>query len=163
MTAQATRQRSDLVQDYFDRLAATPQPLLHDVTATIRIDIDEHGGDARTWLLRIDHGRMSVSRRAVKADAVIRTDRAFFEQMITGEANSLTAALRGRLRMEGDIRLLAVFGQTLPGPPGGSTIVPPADRTARESARATKSAGTTTRTAKFSAAAARAARKDRAR
>jgi predicted lipid carrier protein YhbT len=149
--------------EFFDRISTTPQPLLHDVDATILIALDDHDRGDQTWLLRIDHGRVHVSRRTARADAVIRTDRAIFERVVTGEANGLTAALRGRMRIEGDVRLLVAFVRLMPGPPGRATIVPAADRTARESARTVKAAGTATRTAKVSAAAARMTRKDRTR
>lgn len=157
MTAQPTRRRVSPSEEFFERIAEEPQPLLRDVAAKIRIDIEDHGRDTRTWLVRIDHGRVHVAERGGKADAVVRTDRGFFDQLATGEANSLSAALRGRLVLEGDIRLLVAFGRLLPSPPGGRTIVPEASRTAKEAARAVKAAGTVTRTGRVSAAAARAA------
>lgn len=163
MTAQATRKRTNLAEEFFNRLAAQPQPLLHDVEASIRIELDEHGRATDSWLLRIDHGRVRVSRRGGKADAAIKTDRVLFDQMVTGEVNSVAAALRGRLRLDGDIRLLVVFGRLLPGPPSGTTVVPPPDRTAKAAASAVKAPGTAPRSPKFSQAAARAARKDSAR
>jgi predicted lipid carrier protein YhbT len=156
MTAQMTRPRTDRVDEFFDRISATPQPLLHGVKATIRIELAEHDGE-RSWVVRIHDGRVHVSRRPARADAIIRTDRKFFELVVTGEANALTAALRGRLRVEGNIRLLVAFSRLLPSPPNRVTTVPPADRWAKEAARATKASGTTARTGKASAAAARAA------
>jgi predicted lipid carrier protein YhbT len=155
MTAQ-TRPRTELIEEFFDRISATPQPLLHGVTAAIRIELADHDGE-RTWLVRMHDGRVHVSRRPGRADATIRTDRKFFEQVVTGEANALTAALRGRLRIDGDIRLLVAFSRVLPGPPHRVTVVPPADRAAKEAARAAKASGTTARTGRVSVAAARAA------
>ena len=163
MSAQATRARTDPTEEFFDRISHTPQPLLHDVAATIRIDLDDHERENRIWLLRIDHGRVHVSRRAGKADAIIKTDRALFQLVVTGEANALTAALRGRLRMDGDVRLLAAFARLLPGPPDRTTTVPASDRTAKEAARTVKTAGAAARTGRVSAAAARASRGDQKR
>jgi hypothetical protein len=54
----------------------------------------------------------------------MRTDPGLFERIITGEANALTAALRGRLRIEGDPRLLVAIKSLLPGPPHRTTAVP---------------------------------------
>ena len=167
MTAQMTRPRTDRIEEFFDRISATPQPLLHGVRATIRIELTGNGGE-RTWLVRMRDDHVHVGRRMTRADATIRTDRRFFEQVVTGEANALTAALRGRLRVDGDIRLLVAFSRLLPSPPHRVTIVPPADRTAREAARTAKASGTTARTGKVSAAAraaaaARKTRKDRER
>ena len=76
------------------------------------------------WLLTIDHGSIEVSRSDAPADAVLRTDRAFFERMLTGEANPFTAALRGRLRTDGDVRLILAFKSVLPGPPRHRTEIP---------------------------------------
>jgi len=112
---------TDHIGDFFDQLAETPQPLLHDIYATMRIDLDD---DGKPWHLTLDHGRISVSRSDTSAGAIVRSDRALFEQIVTGEANTLTAALRGRLRIEGDARLLVVFTRLLPGPPRRRTTVP---------------------------------------
>jgi putative sterol carrier protein len=105
------------------RLAETPQPLLHDVNATIRVDI-HHDGEERPWHLTIHQGQVSVSRSDAPADAVMRTDRALWDSVVSGDANVLTAALRGRLRIEGDVRLLMAFRRLLPGPPQHRTLVP---------------------------------------
>jgi predicted lipid carrier protein YhbT len=156
MTAQMTRPRTDTIDEFFERISAEPQPLLHGVKATIRIELRDNGGE-RTWTVRIHDDRVHVSRRLARADATMRTDRRFFEQVVTGEANALTAALRGRLRVDGDIRLLVAFSRLLPSPPHRVTVVPPTDRTAREAARAAKAPGTTARTSRVSAAAGRAA------
>lgn len=118
---------TDHIGEFFDHLAATPQPLLHTTYATIRVDLDDNG---RPWHLTLDHGRVAVSRSDTGADAVVRTDRALLGEIVTGEANALTAALRGRLRVEGDSRLLVVFTRLLPGPPRHRTTVPsPTGRT----------------------------------
>jgi SCP-2 sterol transfer family. len=156
MTAPA-RPKADLIDEFFDQISATPQPLLHGVTATVRFELTEDHGDERVRLVRIRDGRVHVGRRQARADATIRTDRRFFEYVVTGEANALTAALRGRLRVDGDIRLLVAFSRLLPSPPHRVTTVPPPDRTARLAAQAAKAGGTSARTGKVSAAAARAA------
>jgi hypothetical protein len=153
---------TDRSEEFFEQLSKTPQPQLGDVAATIRVDVDFDGG-GRTWLLRVNHGQVDVSRRTARADAVIKTDRLLFERMVTGEANSLTAILRGRMQAEGDLRLLLAFDRLMPSPPGRRTTIPPSGPRARESARTVRTHGTATRSTKVSAAAARATRKDRAR
>ncbi len=115
---------NDHSREFFIRLAETPQPLLHDVVATFRIDIEEKDGGP-PWHLTVDHGRVAVSRSDAPADAVMRTDRAAFEEIVSGEANALTAALRGRLRIDGNPRLLVAFKNLLPGPPQRRTKLPP--------------------------------------
>jgi predicted lipid carrier protein YhbT len=121
MTAPGLTQ--DRYSEFFERLMATPHSLLHDVSATLRIDIEQNGQSQR-WHVTIDHGRITVTQRNAPADATMRTDPALFDQIITGEANALTAALRGRLRIDGDARMLVTFKRLLPGPPKRTTTVP---------------------------------------
>jgi putative sterol carrier protein len=158
-----TRRVSNHTEEFFERIVATPQPLLHDVEATIRIDLADDHETALSRMMRIDHGRVRISAAAGRADATIRTDRAIFEHIVSGEANALTAALRGRVRIDGDLRLLVVFVRLVSRPPAPPTMVPTSDRTAKEAARTVKASGTASRTGRVSAAAARTARKDRAR
>jgi len=150
------------VEEFFNRLAASPQPLLQNDDGTVRIDVAEDS-TVQHWLMHIDHGRVQVSHRNVRADAVLSADQALFERLVRGEANALTAGLRGQLGMQGDMRLAVAFRRLLPSPPGGRTTLPPEDRESTEAARAAKAAGTTTRTAKASTAVASMTRKDRAR
>jgi len=121
MTAQGLAQ--DRYAEFFEKLQATPHSLLHDIDATLRIDIEQNG-ESQRWHVTIDHGRITVTQRNAPADATMRTDPALFDQIITGEANALTAALRGRLRIDGDARMLVTFKRLLPGPPKHTTIVP---------------------------------------
>jgi hypothetical protein len=128
----------------------------------VRFDLIDNGS-VEHWLLKIDHGQVGVSRRNSRADAVLGAEQALFGQVVTGQANAMTAALRGQLRMEGDPLLAVAFGRVLPGPPEGHTTLPPVGRRAKEAARAAIGGGTTTRTAKTSAAAAGMTGKDRPR
>jgi hypothetical protein len=112
----------DRREEFFAALAAVPHPFLNDVEATIRIDVSENGS-SQHWHLTIDHGQISVSRRNAPADATMRTDPALFDRIITGEANVLTAALRGRLRIDGNARLLVALKRLLPGPPSRITTL----------------------------------------
>jgi hypothetical protein len=150
------------IEGFFDGLAAAEQPPLHDVEGTVRFDLTDNGS-VEHWLLKIDHGQVGVSRRNGRADAVLGAEQALFGQVVTGDANAMTAALRGQLRMEGDPLLTVAFGRVLPGPPGGHTTLPPVGRRAKEAARAAIGGGTTARTAKTSPAVAGMTRKDRAR
>ena len=52
-----------------------------------------------------------------EADAVIRCDKALFDEMATGRANATTAMLRGVLQSEGDLGLLMSFQRLFPAPP----------------------------------------------
>jgi hypothetical protein len=117
-----SRTATDRREDFFARLAATTHPFLHDVSATMRIDLSDNGA-SQHWHVTIDHGQITVTHRNAPADATMRTDPALFDRIITGEANALTAALRGRLRIEGNARLLVVFKRFLPGPPSQTTTL----------------------------------------
>jgi predicted lipid carrier protein YhbT len=112
---------------FFDQIASSPQPHLRNLTATFRFDIDELGS-VRHWLLDINDGTVSVSRRKARADVVVRANRALFERIATGRCNAMAAGLRGELGIDGDVRLLVAFQRLLPGPPA-STPMPTATST----------------------------------
>jgi hypothetical protein len=150
------------IDEFFTRVAENPQALLRGIAGTLRIDLDEDGGIGH-WLLRFDHGRVDVSRKSARADAVLTADKALFGRLVTGEANALTAGLRGQLRMDGETRLVAAFGRLLPGPPGRHTTLPPAAPGAKRTARSAKATGTAARTGRTSVAVASMTRRDRAR
>jgi SCP-2 sterol transfer family protein len=157
-----TRQMTDHIEEFFDHLASAHQPLLEDVASTLRIDVDGPGG-VRHWMLRIDHGSVDVSRRAGRADASLSTDLPMFEKIVTGEANPLTGALRGRVQIDGDLRTVVAFQRLMPSPPGYTTAVPPPPRSTGHTTHTTKTPGATTRARQASASAARTTRRDRAR
>jgi putative sterol carrier protein len=104
---------------YFERLATERHPMLNRMTATIRFDLDSNGNGGRTthWYLDIDKGTVAVSHRNARADAIVRTDRATFEKLTTGEANAMAATLRGQISVEGDRQLMVAFQRIMPGPP----------------------------------------------
>ncbi len=111
---------TDRTEEFFDRLGSQPQPLLSQVTATMRFDLEDRNS-TRNWYLQIDKGKVDVSQRSSKADAVIHTHQSLFERMVTGEANALTATLRGQIGVEGDRRLMVAFQRLMPGPPRATT------------------------------------------
>jgi putative sterol carrier protein len=157
-----SRESKDIIGEFLNQLAATEQPLLKDIKATLRLDVDQDS-TVEHWLLRIDDGQVDVSHRNLRADAVMSADRAVFERVVKGEANGLTAGLRGQLRMEGDTRVAVAFGRLVPSPPGRHTVLPPTKRAVIEAARSMRTTGAVTRSAKASKAVASMTRKDRAR
>ena len=56
-----------------------------------------------------------------KADAVIRCDKALFDDIVTGQANAMAALLRGAIGVEGDLGARAVVPAALPRPAEGRT------------------------------------------
>ena len=108
---------TDATTEFFDDLGKRAhEPLLEDVTGTIRLDLD-HGRETDHWLIAIHEGDVSVSHRNVKADAVVRTERALFDDLATGRANTMAAMLRGLVAAQGNLELLVRFQRLFPGPP----------------------------------------------
>jgi putative sterol carrier protein len=121
---------TDHTTDFFDRLGSQPQPLLNQVTATMRIDLDERNA-TRHWYLDIDKGRDGVSERNAEADVVVHTNHSLFERVVTGQANAMAATLRGQLTIDGDRQLLVAFQRLMPGPPRAVTANLPTKGSAR--------------------------------
>ena len=83
---------------FFEALAREGHhPMLESVKATVRFDLTEEGKTER-WFLTIDKGDLTVSRRNVRADCVIRAERSLFEGLASGRVNAMAALLRGALR-----------------------------------------------------------------
>src|SRR6185436_19298954 len=112
----------DLTTEFFERLGGTPQPLLSRVTTTVRIDLED-GKAVEHWLMDINQGKVAVSRRKAKAEAILHLDRALFERLVTGRANSLASMLRGLITIEGSTVHLVAVQRLFPGPPH---MAPPA-------------------------------------
>jgi putative sterol carrier protein len=111
---------TDRTEEFFDRLGSQPQPLLSQVKATMRFDLDDRNA-TKHWYIEIDKGKVDVSQRNIDADSVIRMHQSLFERMVTGESNALTATLRGQIGAEGDPRLMVAFQRLMPGPPRDTT------------------------------------------
>jgi hypothetical protein len=107
---------SDPTAEFFDRLAARGhEPMLALGTGSIRFDLVA-GKRTERWLLTIDRGDVSVSRRNARAMCVVRTEKKLFDGIVRGEVNALAALLRGALTTEGDPELLMRFQRIFPGP-----------------------------------------------
>jgi putative sterol carrier protein len=91
------------------------EPLLEKAKGRIRFDLVD-GTRIDRWLVTLDRGDVSVSRKNVAADCVVRTDKRLFDGMASGEVNGMAAYLRGELTAEGDPELLVLFQRVLPGP-----------------------------------------------
>ncbi len=91
-------------------------PLLAKISGTLRFDLHE-GPQTTHWLVRIDRGRIQVSRQDMEADTVIGASPAMVEGMVTGRENGLAALLRGDMTVSGDARLMVELERIFPGPP----------------------------------------------
>ena len=107
----------DPAAQFFDELSLRGhEPLLAKARGTVRFDVVD-GPRTQHWLVRLDRGRVSVSHDAGAADCIVRTDKALFAELATGEAHPVAAYLRGALTFEGDPDLLVMIQRVLPGPP----------------------------------------------
>jgi predicted lipid carrier protein YhbT len=109
---------TDATAGFFDELGRRGhEPLLEKGRGTVRFDLAD-GGRTDRWLVTLEKGDVSVSRKNVAADCVVRADRALFDAMARGEANGMAAYLRGELVLEGDPELLVLIQRVLPSPEG---------------------------------------------
>jgi hypothetical protein len=116
---------ADATVEFFDDLARIGhEPRLEKVRGTMRFDLQD-GARTERWYLAVDRGDLHVSRRNAKADCVLRTDKALFDEMASGRANAMTAVLRGLVAVEGEFELLSLFQRLLPGPPGSRDEIEP--------------------------------------
>jgi putative sterol carrier protein len=108
---------ADATARFFDALGERGhEPLLEKATGTLRFDLDA-GGRTDRWLVTVERGDVTVSRKAAKADVVVRTDRALFDKLASGRKNAMAAILRGEIGIEGRVQLLALFQRLFPSPP----------------------------------------------
>jgi putative sterol carrier protein len=108
----------DPTATFFDALAKRGhEPLLQNASGTLRLEL-RNGRRAEYWYVAISKGDVTVSRANAEADAVIRSDKALFDGMVTGRVNAMAATLRGVLQTEGNLGLVMSFQRLFPGPPG---------------------------------------------
>jgi putative sterol carrier protein len=90
--------------------------LLTGVHGSLRFDV-VRGEATSSWHVRIDDGHVTVDRAAADADAVARLNEPLFDDIVTGRANAMAAALRGEIALDGSPQLLTIFQRLFPGPP----------------------------------------------
>lgn len=107
---------TDATERFFDELGRRGhEPRLSMISGTVRCDLTS-GDETDHWTIKIKNGDIEVSRVDARADAVIRTNQALFDRLVTGEANFTTSFYRGGLLLTGDFELICVFERLLPGP-----------------------------------------------
>ncbi|MCZ7526358.1 MAG: SCP2 sterol-binding domain-containing protein [Acidimicrobiia bacterium] len=120
MAAVGETNRTSAARAFFEELAHRGhEPLLRRLSGTIRFDLT---GGRRTehWYVTVRKGDVAVSRQDAEADAILRTDRALFDDLATGRANAMAATLRGAMQPEGDVGLIVSFQRLFPGPARGA-------------------------------------------
>jgi putative sterol carrier protein len=107
----------DATAEFFDTLRSrSPEPLLGNTRGSLRVELSS-GSRSERWLVSIDAGNLSVSRKGGKADCTVRARQAVFDRIAAGELNAFAAMLRGEVEAEGDPLLLVRFQRLLPSPP----------------------------------------------
>ena len=107
----------DVTERFFDDLGQRGhEPLLRKARGTIKFEIVD-GKRVDRRVVSIDRGDITVSRRNVACDGVIRVDKAVFESVASGRSNPIAAVLRNELSVNGDWRLLVLLQRLFPGPP----------------------------------------------
>jgi len=96
------------------------QPLLHNVSGTIRLDLLDPSGPEH-WFISVREGTVAVSNRNAKADAVGRAEEKLIAGMAKGSVNVNAALLRGDIEIEGDLALISSFARLFPGPARSKT------------------------------------------
>jgi putative sterol carrier protein len=109
---------ADVTTDFFQALAGGgPRPELENTKGTLRFDLSDTRQRTARWLVALESGTVTVSRRNAKADCIVRMDKALFERLASGEENAMAAMLRGAIEVKGDPALLLPFQRLLPAPP----------------------------------------------
>jgi putative sterol carrier protein len=107
---------ADVTEEFFGELGRRGhEPLLKKWSGTLRFDL-MGGKRTERWLVEIKKGDVAVSRRNTRADCIVSAERVLFDEILSGKTNAMAAFLRGALRVDGDIQLLAPFQRLLPGP-----------------------------------------------
>ena len=83
----------DTTEPFFARLAQRGyEPLLHNVSGTIRWDI----GDAGSWFVAMKNGSLTVSRETAGADCVFACSREDFDRMVVGSRIQPRCSCKGK-------------------------------------------------------------------
>lgn len=104
---------------FFDRLARREyDPMLRNAVGTARFEIADKDTTER-WLVTIDKGAITVSKKNARAGTIIRADRKTFDKASAGTLNVMAAVLRGEIVISGDPRFLVQLQRLIPRPSGG--------------------------------------------
>ncbi|MGB8650628.1 MAG: glycogen debranching N-terminal domain-containing protein [Mycobacteriales bacterium] len=97
----ATREPSPVLEALIE--AAKQMPV--DATRGRRVSIGFDLGDAGSYRVVGDNGRVSLDSHAAAADCVLSTDEATLGELLRGERSPTTTLMSGRARLHGDVEL----------------------------------------------------------
>jgi hypothetical protein len=102
----------DPTEEFFEQLAHRGyEPRLVRFAGTIRFEVDRDR-PAEHWLVRIDQGRIQVTREDGQADLTIKADRAALNRIFGtggGSRDIMAAYVRQAIMVEGNPRMLFVL------------------------------------------------------
>jgi putative sterol carrier protein len=126
---------SDAISDFFRELGRRGhEPLLANATGSARFDL-VRDDQVDYWVVTVKRGDVTTRNAKRDCDCVVRVDRSLFEEIARGEANVMSAVLRGELTAEGDLELLMLLQRLFPGPPASRPTGPPLGREERSRGR----------------------------
>ena len=93
---------SDATAAFFHSLDRRgPEPLLGNARGTVCFELVS-GTHTDRWLVALEKGTTTVSKKRVAAECTVRADEALFEGVLDGSVNLMAAVLRGAVTVEGD-------------------------------------------------------------
>lgn len=124
-TPAAPKPSADPISEFFASLAAPGHiATFAGESATLRFDATS-GSKMQHWYVTISNGSVAVSRDHSPADAIVRIERPYLEDIVRGRLNAQAAMLRQLLTVEGSMAALMMFQRCLPGPSGSTGRVAP--------------------------------------
>jgi putative sterol carrier protein len=105
---------TDPTTQFFEELGQRGHvPSLESTTGTVRCDVLS-GKKTEHWFIALDKGHITVSHDERPADCTITGEKSLFDAFSTGDANPVSAMLRGTITVEGNMRLLVLIRRLLP-------------------------------------------------
>jgi hypothetical protein len=111
----------DPTEEFFEQLSHCGyEPRLERFAGTIRFEVDRDR-PVEHWLVRVDQGRVQVTREDGPADLTVKADRAALNRVFSAEGGSrdiMAAYVRQAIMVEGNPRMLYVL-RIVGGSPSG--------------------------------------------
>jgi putative sterol carrier protein len=120
----------NVISKFFESIAGPHPEVPKTISGSLRFDLG-NGNRNEHWRVTFDKGLISTARSNDAADCIVRTDKATMEAIIQGRINSMAALLRGAIKVEGQVLLLALFRSLLTAP----VAMPEVQRVGRNTGR----------------------------
>jgi len=106
-------------EKFFEEVATRGHERLLEGTSGVVLAEIHDGEQTERWYVTIHRGDISVARKGVAPDTVIRADGDTFDAIVSGKLSIMPAILRGLVEVEGKVNLL-VGMQALYKPSSGA-------------------------------------------